>query len=262
MERGNGKLSRRELEKTIEMAAKMSQRKGTGRYVEGDEFTTEDYFSIGKEAGIPREHLERALRARRDNSVRTAGARRNTIWVVLVVAAIAFILIASFFSARNRFVSMEEDTRSRWAQVENQLRRRSDLIPNLVSTVQGYAKQEREIFENIANARARLAGAKDIGEKIDASNELSGALSRLLVITENYPQLKSDAAFTRLMDELSGTENRISVERMRYNEAVQGYNTQLRRFPGSVVASLSGFKRAVYYEVPEAAKEPPKVEFK
>ena len=164
-------------------------------------------------------------------------------------------------SKRNEFVTLEETIKAQWAQVENQLQRRADLIPNLVETVKGYAAHEREILATIANARARLIGAGTVQERMEASNELSSALARLLVIVENYPNLKADATFIRLMDELAGTENRLSVERMRYNETVRQFNTELRRFPGTLVASSFGFQEQPFFQAPPAAKEAPKVKF-
>jgi LemA protein len=161
----------------------------------------------------------------------------------------------------NKIVTLHEAIEARWAQVENQLQRRFDLIPSLVNTVKGYAKHEKEIFTYIADARARLAGAKTIPQKIQASRFLEGALSRLLVIVERYPDLKASQTFTRLMDELAGTENRLSVERMRYNEAVRRYTTLIRRFPGRIFAAIFGFEPATYFHVEEEVKEVPKVEF-
>src|SRR6476659_949859 len=152
--------------------------------------------------------------------------RRTAIQIALVVAALP-VTGCSY----NKFVGQEEAIKSQWAQVENQLQRRNDLIPNLVETVKGTAAQEQSVFIAIANSRAKLAGATTPEQKMEAANEQTTALSRLLVIVENYPQLKSNDSFNRLMDELSGTENRIAVERMRYNEVVQAYNTSRRQFP-------------------------------
>lgn len=181
----------------------------------------------------------------------------------VVVALLLVVLIAGGYlvSKRNDFVTLEESIKARWAQVENQLQRRAELIPNLVETVKGYAAHERQILETLANARARLVGARTPEERIAASNELSSALARLLVIVENYPNLKADATFIRLMDELAGTENRLSVERMRYNETVRQYNTELRRFPGTLVASLFGFREQPFFQAPPEAREAPKVKF-
>jgi LemA protein len=146
-------------------------------------------------------------------------------------ALAAFMVAASVAASGcsyNRFVSQEEAVKAQWAQVENQLQRRNDLIPNLVESTKGFAQQERDVFGQIADSRAKLAGAQTTEQKIAAANEQSSALARLLVVVENYPQLKSSETFARLMDELAGTENRIAVERMRYNEKVQEYNTARR----------------------------------
>ena len=161
----------------------------------------------------------------------------------------------------NRFVTQEEAIKAQWSQVENQLQRRNDLIPNLVETVKGYAQQERDVFGQIADSRAKLAGVRTPDETIKAANEQSAALARLLVVVENYPQLRSNESFNRLMDELSGTENRIAVERMRYNERVQEYNTSRRRFPSNVTASLFGFKEYPFFNAPPEAERVPRVNF-
>jgi LemA protein len=161
----------------------------------------------------------------------------------------------------NKFTGSEEAIKAQWGLVQNQLQRRNDLIPNLVETVKGFAAQERDIFTSIAASREKLAGARTPEETISASNEQSAALSRLLVVVENYPNLKSDANFQRLMDELSGTENRIATERMRYNERVQEYNTLRRRFPANMTAKVFGFKEYPYFEAPAAAQQLPKVNF-
>jgi LemA protein len=161
----------------------------------------------------------------------------------------------------NRFVSEEEAVKAQWAQVNNQLQRRNDLIPNLVETTKGFAQQERDVFQAIADSRAKLAGAQNPQQTIQAANEQSAALARLLVVVENYPELKSSETFARLMDELAGTENRIAVERMRYNERVQQYNTSRRQFPSNITAAIFGFDEYPLYEVPESAKVAPKVDF-
>lgn len=161
----------------------------------------------------------------------------------------------------NTFVSQEEAIKAQWAQVENQLQRRNDLIPNLVETVKGYASHEREVFEAIAQSRAKLAGAQTPAERIAAANEQSAALARLLAIAESYPQLKANETFVRLMDELAGTENRIAVERMRYNERVQAYNTLRRQFPTNITAALFGFKEYPFFQAPPEAKPVPRVNF-
>lgn len=161
----------------------------------------------------------------------------------------------------NRFVSQEESIKSQWAQVENQLQRRNDLVPNLVETVKGVAQQERDVFGQIADSRAKLAGAQTPEQTIQAANEQSAALARLLVIVENYPQLRSNEQFARLMDELSGTENRIAVERMRYNERVQEYNTARRQFPSNITAGIFGFKEYPLFNAPPEAERVPRVDF-
>ena len=161
----------------------------------------------------------------------------------------------------NTFVSQEESIKAQWAQVENQLQRRNDLIPNLVETTKGIAQQEKDVFGQIAESRAKMAGARTPEETIQAANQQSAALGRLLVVAENYPQLRSSESFNRLMDELSGTENRIAVERMRYNERVQDYNISRRQFPSNVTASLFGFKEYPLFNAPPAAEQVPKVNF-
>jgi LemA protein len=161
----------------------------------------------------------------------------------------------------NRFVSQEEAIKAQWAQVENQLQRRNDLIPNLVESVKGVAQQEKDVFGQIADSRAKLSGAQTPEQTIQAANQQSAALNRLLVIVENYPQLRSNEQFARLMDELSGTENRISVERMRYNERVQQYNTSRRQFPSNVTAGIFGFKEYPLFDAPPEAERVPRVDF-
>jgi LemA protein len=161
----------------------------------------------------------------------------------------------------NKFTAQEEAIKAAWGEVQNQLLRRNDLIPNLVETVKGYAEHEKEIFTRVAESRAKLAGATTPAETIEAANEQSSALSRLLVVVENYPQLKADANFQRLMDELSGTENRISVSRGRYNERIQEYNTTRRRFPSNMTAKIFGFDEYPYFEAPKDAQQAPKVNF-
>ncbi len=186
----------------------------------------------------------------------------KTVGIILgVFVLIAFLFAGWLMGYYNQFVNMDEGIRNAWSQVENQLQRRSDLIPNLVNTVKGYAAHEKEVFTNIANARAKLAGAKTVDDKIDAANQMTSALSRLLVVVEQYPQLKADLSFNRLMDELAGTENRLAVERKRYNDKVLEYNQMRRRFPSSVVAGLFSFVEATYFKAAEAAKETPKVDF-
>jgi len=161
----------------------------------------------------------------------------------------------------NRFVGQEEAIKTQWSQVENQLQRRNDLIPNLVETTKGIAQQEKDVFGQIADSRAKMAGATTPAQQIQAANEQSAALARLLVVVENYPQLRSSESFNRLMDELSGTENRIAVERMRYNERVQEYNVSRRQFPSNITASIFGFKEYPLFNAPTAAEQVPKVNF-
>src|SRR6188768_418777 len=192
----------------------------------------------------------------------TAIVRKATVVAIVMAAAIG-VSGCSY----NRFVGQEEAIKTQWAQVENQLQRRNDLIPNLVETVKGTAQQEREVFGQIAEARAKLSGAQSAApgvpteQKIQAANEQSAALNRLLVVVENYPQLRSNESFNRLMDELSGTENRIAVERMRYNERVQQYNTSRRQFPSNITASIFGFKEYTLFDAPTAAEAVPRVNF-
>jgi LemA protein len=182
--------------------------------------------------------------------------RRLVVQMVMVTA-----MVTASGCSYNRFTGSEEAIKAQWGQVQNQLQRRNDLIPNLVETVKGFAAQEKEILTSIAASREKLAGARTPDDTIKAANEQSAALARLLVIVENYPTLKSDATFKQLMDQLEGTENRIATERMRYNERVQEYNTLRRRFPANVTAKVFGFKEYPYYEAPAAAQQLPKVNF-
>ena len=161
----------------------------------------------------------------------------------------------------NKFTGSEEAIKTQWGQVQNQLQRRNDLIPNLVETTKGFAQQEKDVFTAVAASREKLAGAQTPEQTIKAANEQSSALSRLLVIVENYPQLKSDQNFLRLQDELAGTENRIAVERMRYNETVQAYNTSRGQFPSNMTAKVFGFKEYPFFQAPPEAKVVPKVNF-
>jgi LemA protein len=179
--------------------------------------------------------------------------------LLVLTAALAAVPLAG--CSYNRFVSEEEAIKAQWAQVENQLQRRNDLIPNLVNTTKGFAQHEQEVYQAIADSRAKLAGARTPEETMAAANEQSSALARLLVVVENYPQLKANEQFNRLMDELAGTENRIAVERMRYNERVQQYNTLRRRFPSNLTAALFGFKEHPFFQAPAEAKQVPKVDF-
>src|SRR5829696_5307127 len=183
---------------------------------------------------------------------------RRAVTRLLLVSVVILPLTGCSY---NRFVGQEEAIKAQWAQIENQLQRRNDLIPNLVETVKGYAQHEEKVFTDIAKARSRLLAARSPEETIAAANQQTSALGRLLAVVENYPQLKANEQFNRLMDELAGTENRLSVERMRYNERVQDYNTSRRQFPGNMTAKLFGFKDYPFFQVPDAAKEVPKVNF-
>ncbi len=185
----------------------------------------------------------------------------------LIIAAIVMVLIVvgillGVIGTYNGLISSEENVDKNWAEIDNQLQRRADLIPNLVSTVKGYAAHEKEIFESVAEARSKLIGATGVTAKAEAAGALNSALGRLLAIAENYPNLKADTNFLRLQDELAGTENRISVARTRYNEAVQLFNAKIRRFPGVLFASMLGMEKKPYFEVEDdAVREVPKVEF-
>ncbi len=183
---------------------------------------------------------------------------RRTFWQHAVLTLALFSVTGCSY---NTFTGQQEAIKSSWAEVDNQLMRRNDLIPNLVNTVKGFAAQEKDILDRIAASREKLAGARTPGERIDAANEQSSALARLLVVVENYPQLKSNETFMRLMDELSGTENRIAVARGRYNEKVQAYNALRRRFPSNITAKIFSFDEWKYFEAPTAAREAPQVDF-
>jgi LemA protein len=161
----------------------------------------------------------------------------------------------------NRMVGMKEGLDAAWAQVENQLQRRNDLIPNLVAVTRGYATHERDVFERIADARAKLLAGGSRDERIAAANEMTGALGRLLALSERYPDLKANQQFARLSDELAGTENRIAVERMRYNDKVREYNAYIKSFPVVLYAGPFGFRPERYFEAPPEAKKVPKVDF-
>jgi len=179
--------------------------------------------------------------------------------IVVVVLTIIFVVWA--IGNYNRAVRLDEQVDARWAQVENQLQRRYDLIPNLVETVKGYATHERELFENIAKMRTLYFQSKSVGDKIKASQGLEGVLSRLLLLKESYPQLKANQSFLKLQDSLEGSENRIAVERKRYNDSVRAVNTYKRTFFGRIFTAWAGVEEAEYYEPPEERKELPKVEF-
>ena len=181
---------------------------------------------------------------------------------ILTMAVIAILSITASGCSYNTFVTQEEAIKAQWAEVENQLQRRNDLVPNLVETVKGVSQQERDVFGQIAESRAKLAGAQTPQQTIEAANQQSAALSRLLVIAENYPQLRSSESYNRLMDSLEGTENRLTVARGRYNQRVQEYNTQRRRFPSNITAGIFGFKENYpLFDAPKDAEKVPTVNF-
>src|SRR5580693_697422 len=187
---------------------------------------------------------------------------KQILGVILVLALIALAIGGMYVGRKNQMVTLDEQVKSNWAQVDVVLQRRADLIPNLVETVKGFAAHEEQVFGDIAKARSALIGAKTPSDKIAANGQLDGALSRLLVVVENYPQLKSNENFLRLQDELAGTENRIAVERKRYNDTLQDYNTYVLQFPNSIYAGWAGFKQnPAYFQASEGSREVPKVDF-
>jgi LemA protein len=182
--------------------------------------------------------------------------------VLIGILVMVVVVVGWGISANNRLVALNESINGAWAQVETVLQRRYDLIPNLVATVKGYAQHESSVLEEVTRLRSQWGAAKTSDAKIEAANQLEGALSRLMVVVEKYPDLKANQNFLALQDELAGTENRIAVERRRYNEAVQAYNTGIAQFPGSIIAGMKGFQRRdVYFKSEEAAKTAPKVNF-
>lgn len=183
--------------------------------------------------------------------------KKGLIAVIGVIVLVLIMIIPSY----NKLVSMNEEVDSSWSQVENVLKRRSDLIPNLVNTVKGYASHEQEVFTEVTKARSGIETASGPEEMAAANDQLTSALSRLNVVVERYPELKADKNFAQLMDELSGTENRIATERKRYNDAVQKYNTQIKRFPTSIMAGIFNFDEREYFKVSEQDKENPVVDF-
>src|SRR6201985_57268 len=187
---------------------------------------------------------------------------QRAIVVIIVLLLIAFLLGSMYVARRNEMVRKRETVNAAWSQVDVVLQRRADLIPNLVETVKGFAAHEEKVFGDIAAARAAMIGAKTPQEKIAANGQLDSALGRLLVVVENYPQLRSNENFLRLQDELAGTENRISVERKRYNDTLHDYNTYVQQFPNSVFAQWAGFKpNTAYFQATEASRSVPKVDF-
>src|SRR5438094_7999528 len=184
----------------------------------------------------------------------------KTAIVLITIVALVLLSVGKYISVKNALVAKNEAVKTSWSQVDIVLQRRADLIRNLVETVKGYAKQEQTVFGDIAKARSALLSAGTPEQKIAANGQLDGALGRLLVITENYPQLKSNENFLRLQDELAGTENRIAVERKRYNDTLRDYNTYVQQFPNSLFAGFAGFKaNEAYFEAPPGSREVPKV---
>ena len=184
--------------------------------------------------------------------------------LLIILGILLFIVFAAYSYLKgtyNSLVTMDESVKGAWAQVENQLQRRYDLIPNYVETVKGYAKHEKQVFVEVANARSKVAGATTVSDKIQANGQLSSALGRLLLVVERYPELKANANFIRLQDELAGTENRIAVERRRFNEMVKAYNIKVRSFPTNILAAMFGFEKATFFEVPKEQQQAPKVKF-
>ena len=188
-------------------------------------------------------------------------ATKIILIVLGVILLFALLVGGKLISGYNTVISMDENVKGKWAQVENQLKRRYDLIPNLIETVKGYAKHEKELFENIAEARTKYFQANSVKDKVAGANRLEGVLSRLLLLQERYPDLKANQSFLKLQDSLEGTENRIAVERKRYNDAVQILNTYIRTFFGRFFASFASVSKAEYYEIPEGEKAVPKVKF-
>lgn len=186
---------------------------------------------------------------------------KKSLVVLLVIAAVLVGGIGYGIGTYNSLVTENESVKASLSQVDNQLQRRSDLIPNLVETVKGYASHEEEVFLGVSEARAKLAGSTTVADKAAADQQLTGALSRLLAISEAYPQLKADANFRQLSDELAGTENRIAVARKDYNDVAQRFNTTIQRFPTVIVANIAGFDKATYFEAQEGADQAPKVNF-
>lgn len=179
----------------------------------------------------------------------------------IIVLAVLLVLVLTGVSSYNKLVAMNEKVDGNWSQVENQLQRRADLIPNLVSTVKGFAAQEKSILNTIAESRSKLIGAQGVAEKAAANDALNSSLSRLLVVVENYPNLKSDANFRQLMDELAGSENRLAVARKDYNDSVQVYNAKIKTFPNAIWAGMMGFSPRDYFKAAATADQVPNVTF-
>lgn len=186
--------------------------------------------------------------------------KKSTI-VIIVVVVILVAIIAGLVSNYNGVVSLSEEVDNKFATIDTMLQRRADLIPNLVNTVKGYTNQEQAVIDSVTDARAKLAGANSVGEKANADQELSTALSNLLVVVENYPDLKSSQNFINLSDELAGTENRITTARKDYNDAVKEYNTKIKRFPTNIVSGMFGYGEKEYFQASEGSEEVPTVDF-
>lgn len=191
---------------------------------------------------------------------------RRGLWIGIAVVVVIFLAVllvfGSYVSAKNQMVAKQEAVHAQWSQVDVVLQRRADLIPNLVATVKGYATHEETVFADVANARSALLNARDPQSKIAANGQLDGAIGRLLVLSENYPNLKADQNFLSLQDQLEGSENRIAVERRRYNQTLQDYNTFIRQFPNSIWAGIAGFQADnAYFQASEASKQAPTVKF-
>lgn len=186
--------------------------------------------------------------------------KKSTI-AIIVVVVILIAIIAGLVSSYNGVVSLSEEVDNKFATIDTMLQRRADLIPNLVNTVKGYTNQEQAVIDSVTDARAKLAGANSVGEKANADKELSTALSNLLVVVENYPDLKSSQNFINLSDELAGTENRIATARKDYNDAVKEYNTKIKRFPTNIVSGMFGYGEKEYFQASEGSEEVPTVDF-
>ncbi len=187
----------------------------------------------------------------------------KTKWIVIIALLVILVVAGGSCAGKyNKLVTLNENVKTSWSQVENVMQRRADLIPNLVNTVKGYAAHEEQVFTEVTNARAKVGQASTVPDKIAANGELSSALSRLLVVAERYPDLKANQNFISLQDELAGTENRITVERMRYNDSVRQYNTYVRIFPNNIIASILGYSREdVYFKADEGSEKAPVVDF-
>ncbi len=209
---------------------------------------------------------------RRVQEVSMSKGTKTGLIVLAIIAVLGFMAYSAFVGAYNNIVTMEEGVTAQWGQVQNVYQRRSDLIPNLVATVKGYASHEADVLESVTQARSRVGGTVTVSDDIlndpeafkryqQAQNELGGALQRLLMVTENYPELKANESFLALQDQLEGTENRITVERKRFNDAVRAYNTAIRRFPASLIANMGGFRTKAYFEADSNAQSAPQVSF-